>query len=265
MTDTMSFEGRTVLVTGSSTGIGRAIALGFAQAGGTIIAHWHSAPDAAKELVEEIGADRCRLVEADLTDVAAIRDMYRQVDGFSRGLDILVNNAATTGWTPDILQVSEDQWDAIMDTNLKGSFFSSIEAARRMRASGGGSIVNVSSNLAALAVPQLAIYGVSKGGINALTAHMSVELAPYGIRVNALAPGPTVVARTLRDDPDYRITWAGLVPLGRAAEANDMVGPALFLASDAARFVTGQVLYADGGWTKAGRTPSAQDIRKRAD
>jgi 3-oxoacyl-[acyl-carrier protein] reductase len=264
MTDIMSFEGRTVLVTGSSTGIGRAIALGFAHKGATIIAHWQTAPDAAKELVEEIGADRCRLVEADLTDVAAIRDMYLQVDGFG-GLDILVNNAATTGWTPDILQVSEDQWDAIMDTNLKGSFFSSIEAASRMRAVGGGSIVNVSSNVAALAVPQLAIYGVSKGGINALTAHMAVELAPYGIRVNALAPGPTAVARTLRDDPDYRITWAGLVPIGRAAEANDMVGPVLFLASDAARFVTGQVLYADGGWTKAGRTPSAEDIRKRAD
>ena len=186
-------------------------------------------------------------------------------DGIGRRLDILVNNAATTGWTPDILNVAEEEWDDIFDSNLKGSFFCSVEAARRMRVGGGGSIVNVSSNVAALAVPQLAIYGMSKGGINALTAHLAVELAPLGIRVNALAPGPTAVTRTLRDDPGFRGTWSPLVPIGRVAEVGDIVNPVLFLASEAARFVTGQVLYADGGWSKAGRTPSAEEIRRRAD
>lgn len=265
MTSSLSFEGRTVLVTGASTGIGQEIAVAFARTGAVIIAHWHSAPEAAYELQTELGADRCHVVHCDLRDVAAIREMYREVDAVGHGLDILVNNAAVTGWTPDILNVSEEDWDNIYDANLKGAFFSSIEAAKRMHASGGGSIVNVSSNVADLAVSQLAIYGASKGALNALTAHMAVELAPLRIRVNALAPGPTAVTRTLHDDPGYRSTWSPLVPIGRAAEPSDIVEPVLFLASEAARYVTGQVLRADGGWSRAGRSPSPEEIRVRVD
>jgi glucose 1-dehydrogenase len=253
---THQFGDRVALVTGSSTGIGRAIATGLANAGAALVAHWYTDPEGAHKLQREVGEDRCHLVYADLRNVVEIRRMYAEIDAW-RPVDILINNAAITGWTPDVLATSEEQWDAVVDTNLKGTFFCSIEAARRMRERGGGSIVNISSNTAALGVPQLAVYGASKGGVNALTMQLAVDLSPFGIRVNAVAPGPTTVARTLRDDPEYPRTWAPLVPLGRAAEVDDIVGPALFLASDSARFVTGQVLYADGGWSRAGRIPDA--------
>ena len=144
---------------------------------------------------------------------------------------------------------SEEIWDRVIDTNLKGTFFCSVEAARLMRAGGGGSIVNVSSVVAARGLRNLAAYAASKGGINALTIQLAVELAPDQIRVNAFAPGATNVQRNLDDDPSYRETWAPLIPLGRIAEPEDMVGPTVFLASEESSHVTGQLFYVDGGWT----------------
>jgi NAD(P)-dependent dehydrogenase (short-subunit alcohol dehydrogenase family) len=110
----------------------------------------------------------------------------------------------------------------------------------------------------------LAAYAASKGGINALTIQLAVELAPHGIRVNAFAPGATNVQRNLDDDPSYRETWAPLIPLGRVAEPEDMVGPAVFLASDESAHVTGQLFYVDGGWTAVGRFPESYvDVAER--
>jgi len=120
----------------------------------------------------------------------------------------------------------------------------------------GGSIINISTNCAALGVKNLIAYATSKGGIHALTKQLAVELAPFGIRVNTFAPGPTLVDRNLRDDPDYDQTWGKMVPLGRAAKPEEMVGAALFLASDASSYMTGQVFYVDGGWTVAGKIPT---------
>jgi glucose 1-dehydrogenase len=169
-------------------------------------------------------------------------------------LDILVNCAGVTGWM-DLADPSETTWDQVIDTNLKGTFFCSTEAARLMRTGGGGSIVNVSTVVAARALRNLAAYAASKGGINALTIQLAAELAPDRIRVNAFAPGATNVERNLADDPHYVEHWAPLIPLGRVAEPEDMVGPAVFLASDQSAYVTGQVLYVDGGWTVAGKYP----------
>jgi len=173
-----------------------------------------------------------------------------------------VNNAATTGWT-SVFDVTEEEWDRIIDTNLKGVFFCSVQAARMMRAqsggeggSGGGAIVNVSSNIAALGVKNLSVYATGKGGVHAMTRQLAVELAPHGIRVNTFAPGPTAVARNLEQDPDYRATWGRLVPAGRVADPAEMAGPAVFLASGDASYVTGQLFYADGGWSIAGQMPS---------
>jgi NAD(P)-dependent dehydrogenase (short-subunit alcohol dehydrogenase family) len=169
-------------------------------------------------------------------------------------LDVLVNCAGITGWM-NVFEPSEETWDRVIDTNLKGTFFCSTEAARLMRRSGGGSIVNVSTVVAARGMRNLSAYAASKGGINALTIQLAVELAPYHIRVNAFAPGATNVERNLADDPHYVETWAPLIPLGRVGEPEDMIGPAVFLASDESAYVTAQLFYVDGGWTAVGRFP----------
>jgi glucose 1-dehydrogenase/3-oxoacyl-[acyl-carrier protein] reductase len=188
----------------------------------------------------------------DVSQVAEVRELFDRLDR----LDVLVNCAGVTGWL-DLGDPSEETWDRVVDTNLKGTFFCSTAAARLMRAAGGGSIVNVSSVVAARALRNLAAYGASKGGINALTIQLAGELAADGIRVNAFAPGATNVERNLADDPRYLESWAPLIPLGRVAEPEDMVGPAVFFASDESAHVTGQVLYVDGGWTTVGHFPEA--------
>jgi NAD(P)-dependent dehydrogenase (short-subunit alcohol dehydrogenase family) len=124
-----------------------------------------------------------------------------------------------------------------------------------MRTHGGGSIVNVSTNCAALGVKNLVAYATSKAGIHGLTRQLAVELAPWKIRVNTFAPGPTQVERNLRDDPDYDRSWGSMTPMNRTALPEEMVGAALFLASEESSYMTGQVFYVDGGWTAQGRIP----------
>jgi NAD(P)-dependent dehydrogenase (short-subunit alcohol dehydrogenase family) len=240
--------GKVALVTGAGRGIGRALALGFAAAGALVHVNDLDAPDGTLAALPE---ERRGLALAyDVSDVGAIREMFGRLDR----LDVLVNCAGITGWI-DLGDPSEATWDQVIDTNLKGTFFCSTEAARLMRTGGGGSIVNVSTVVAARALRNLAAYAASKGGINALTIQLAAELAPDRIRVNAFAPGATNVERNLADDPTYVELWSPLIPLGRVAEPEDMVGPAVFLASDQSAYVTGQVLYVDGGWTVAGRYP----------
>jgi NAD(P)-dependent dehydrogenase (short-subunit alcohol dehydrogenase family) len=227
------------LVTGGSRGIGRAIAEGFTGEGATV-------------LVNHLDDDYEGGLRYDVSDVAQVRELFGRLEG----LDVLVNCAGITGWT-DLLAADEEQWDRVVDTNLKGTFFCSVEAAKLMREAGGGSIVNVSTVVAERGLRNLTAYAASKGGINALTIQLAVELAPYGIRVNTFAPGATNVERNLADDPAYLSTWAPLIPLGRVAEPEEMVGPAVFLASDESSFVTGQHFCVDGGWTVVGRFPDS--------
>ncbi len=139
----------------------------------------------------------------------------------------------------------------------KGTFFCSTEASRLMRAGGGGSIVNVSSVVGSRALRGLAAYGASKGGINALTVQLAGEFAADGIRDQRAFPrqAPRSVERNLADDPAYLESWAPLIPLGRVAEPEEMVGPAVFFASDDSAQVTGQLLFVDGGWTSVGKFP----------
>ncbi len=249
--------GKTALVTGAGRGIGRALALGLAAEGATV--HVNDLLDPS-DVVAELPEGRRGLALAyDVSDVAQVRELFARLDR----LDVLVNCAGVTGWV-DLEDPSEETWDRVIDTNLKGTFFCSTEASRLMRAGGGGSIVNVSSVVGGRAVRNLAAYGASKGGINALTIQLAGELAPYGIRVNAFAPGATNVARNLEDDPHYIESWAPLIPLGRVAEAADMVGPAVFFASDDSAHVTGQLLYVDGGWTSVAPFPTAYVDRARA-
>lgn len=254
---TPDLTGKVVLVTGASKGIGRTLALASAQAGADLIVNYHSdraGAESTASQIESLGR-KVITIRADISRVAEIERMFAEARGQFPRLDVLINNAALTGWGP-ALETSESKWDSVMDTNLKGTFFCSQAAAKWMIASQTqGSIVNVSTNCAALGVKNLVAYAVSKSGVHGLTCQLAIELAPHGIRVNCFAPGPTNVDRNLQDDPEYRNVWGAVVPMGRTAEPEEMIGPALFLAGKASSFITGQVFYADGGWSIFGRTP----------
>jgi NAD(P)-dependent dehydrogenase (short-subunit alcohol dehydrogenase family) len=245
-----------VLVTGASKGIGRALAIGCAAEGADVVVAYGGDAAGARQTADAVRAygRQAHVAAVDLARVSAIRKLVDDACDRLGRVDVLVNNAAVTGWSP-ALEVTEELWDSVVDTNLKGAFFCALESARRMRETGGGAIVNISSNIAALGVVNLSVYAASKGGIHALTRQLAVELAPYRIRVNTLAPGPTLVDRNLADEPGYDRVWGDVVPLGRAATPEEMVGPTVFLASSESEFVTGQLLYADGGWSIAGRIP----------
>ena len=178
-----------VLVTGASKGIGKALALGMAREGAHLLVNYHSDAAGAEQVVtaiQELGR-RAVAVRADISRVADIRSMFETVQREFGRIDVLVNNAGITGWT-SLFEITEAKWDHVIDTNLKGTFFCSLEAARMMRETGGGSIVNVSTNCAALGVKNLVAYATSKAGIHGLTKQLAVELAPYHIRVNTFAP-----------------------------------------------------------------------------
>ena len=233
-------DGKVALVTGAGRGIGRALAVGLAAEGALVHVTDLEAPEAQGGLA----------LACDISDREAVRSMFAQLDR----LDVLVNCAGIPGWI-DVADPDEATWDSVVDINLKGTFFCSTEAAALMRAGGGGSIVSISSVVAVRGLGGLSAYGATKGGINALTIQLAAELGPHGIRVNAVAPGATNTERNLADDPDYARVWAPLIPLGRIAEPEDIVGPVVFFASDESAHVTGQVLYVDGGWTAAGTAP----------
>jgi glucose 1-dehydrogenase len=249
-------EGKAALITGGGRGIGRALALGFAAEGAVV--HLVDLDDPGGVLAELPARARGLAFECDVSDVAQIRSAFARLDR----LDVLVNGAGVTGWL-DTADPSEETWDRVIATNLKGTFFCSTEAARLMRRAGGGSIVSISSVLGARGMPNSAAYAASKGGINALTIQLAIELAPHGIRVNAFAPGATNVERNLSEDPAYLEVWAPLIPLGRVAEPEEMVGPAVFLASDDSSHVTGQIFYVDGGWSSTASFPGSYVDRTR--
>ncbi|WP_274363197.1 SDR family NAD(P)-dependent oxidoreductase [Paenibacillus thermotolerans] len=254
----MKLRDKYVLVTGASKGIGKAIALGMAREGAHVAVNYNTDKAGADEVVDEITTmgRKSFAVQADISDVGKIKDMFRMIAENFGTLDVLINNAGITGWT-DLFEMKEEKWDQVIDTNLKGTFFCSLEAARMMKIAAGGSIVNISTICAELGVKNLIAYASSKGGIHAMTKQMAVELAPYNIRVNAFGPGATNVDRNLQDDPSYKSTWGAMVPLGRTGDPEDMVGPAVFLASDDSAYMTGQLFFVDGGWTVRGTIPES--------
>ncbi len=261
----MRLSGKTVLITGASKGIGRALALGCAREGADLILNYHSDRAGAAEAAAEIEAlgRRAFCIRADLSRVNQIQRMFAVARKKFARLDVLINNAGLTGWA-SFFDTTEEKWDVVLDTNLKGTFFCSLEAAKWMRdTKTAGSIVNVSTQCAELAVRNLVAYGTSKAGIHGMTKQLAVELAPLGIRVNTFAPGPVNVERNLADDPDYRRAWGAMIPLGRTAETSEMIGPAVFLASQESSYVTGQTFFVDGGWTVQGMVPRS-NVEKAA-
>ncbi len=245
--------GKVALVTGASRGIGAALAVGFAAAGADVAV-------SGREL--ERLSDTCRLIEAagrrawpvamDASSVASIEAGVASVLRHSGRIDLLVNNAGIEEVRPS-LQVDEDLWDRIVDTNLKGAFFTARAVGQAMAAGRKGAILNVASLTSEVGVPTATPYGSSKSGLLGMTRALATEWAPLGIRVNAIGPGyfRTALTDPFYADRNWQQAMLAKIPQGRFGQLDDLVGPAVFLCSDAARYVTGQCLYVDGGYLAA--------------
>ena len=247
MSSPFSLEGRTAIVTGANTGIGQAIAVALAQSGAKVAAVGRSAMNETMELIND--EDRVHPIRADLSDTANLAPLVDEAAEWGGGVDILVNNAGIIRRN-DALDFTEDDWDAVMDTNLKSAFFLSQAAARHMKPRGGGRIVNIASLLSFQGGIRIASYTASKSGLAGLTRLLACEWAPLGINVNAVAPGYVVTNNTqaLRDDPQRYQAILDRIPAGRWAKPADIAGAVVYLASDAASYVHGIVLPVDGGW-----------------
>jgi len=244
----MLLQGQAALVTGASRGIGKEIALELARNGCKVAVNYWNDPspfvDATVSEIRALGADVLP-IEADIRSSHQVSTMFQRViESFGR-LDILVNNAGVQTWKP-LLDVTEEEWDLVIDTNLKGCFLCTQQAARYMKERGGGSIVNLGSGCNKLAFPGLVAYTASKGGIEMFTKEAAVELGAYGIRVNCIAPGSIESDRTKTEDPDYAGTWSKMTPLGRVGTVADIAPTVVFLASKAASFISGQSIWIDG-------------------
>lgn len=246
-----SLDGRVVLVTGSSRGIGNAIALGLADAGATVVLNGlDEARLASAHAIagERIGADRVFARAFDVTDADAARDGIEWVERTVGPLDVLVNNAGVQHRVP-MLDLDVADWERVLRTNLTSAFLVGREAARVMIPRGRGSIINIASVQSDLARPTIAPYTASKGGIRNLTRSMTAEWAQHGLTINALAPGyiHTEMTQNLVDDTEFNAWILGRTPAHRWGTTADLVGPAIWLASDASTYVNGQVIFVDGG------------------
>jgi glucose 1-dehydrogenase len=247
----MRLAGKTALVTGSSQGIGEAVALRLAAEGADVVVHFRSHPEGAESVVERIAklGRRTVAIQADLRRVAEAQRLI--ADGVERlgSLDILVNNAGVEKHA-DFWDVSEADYDFVLDVNLKGVFFATQAFVRHLLAAKRpGKIINTSSVHEELPFPHFTPYSMSKGGLKMMTRTLAIELAPFGITANSIAPGAieTPINRKLLSDPEKLHALVGNIPLKRLGKPSDVAGVAAFLASSDADYITGATIVADGG------------------
>jgi len=253
---TADYTGTRVLITGSSRGIGFALARGFARAGAAVVLNARTeaqATDARDRLQDELTAGDTGSAHTsvfDVTDTEAVQSEITRLEEQLGPIDVLVNNAGIQRRGP-LEEMPVDDWNAVIATNLTGPFVVSQAVARPMLGRGAGVIINICSVQSALVRPSTASYAASKTGLVGLTRSMCAEWAPRGLRVNGLAPGylDTELNSVLTSDVAFTEWITGRTPARRWGEVDDIVGPALWLASDEARFVNGQIIYADGGIT----------------
>lgn len=242
-------SGRTALVTGANTGLGQAIAVGLAAAGADIVAVGRSAPTETAQMVQATGR-RLHAISADLSSIAPIGDVVAQAVQVAGAVDILINNAGIIRRN-DSLDFTEEDWDAVIDTNLKSAFFLSQAVARTwVDGDRGGKIINICSMLSFQGGIRVPSYTASKSGLAGLTRLLACEWAGKGINVNGIAPGYFATNNTeaLRADETRNRDILARIPAGRWGDPSDLAGAAVFLSSDAAAYVHGTVLAVDGGW-----------------
>ncbi|KZZ83072.1 MULTISPECIES: glucose 1-dehydrogenase [Bacillaceae] len=246
-----SLEGKTAIVTGAGKGIGRAIAIGFAEAGADVglIARTQQDLDEVKNVIEKDFGRKAYAIKADVTVREDIVSAFKSIQEKAGKLDILVNNAGMNIRTP-AAEVTDAEWDQIVNTNLKSAFMASQEAAKMMIES-GGRIINIASVAGHTALPTGVVYGATKAALIQMTKILAYEWGKHNIHVNALGPWyfETPLTEKLLQDEKYVQKLLSVTPLNRIGQLPELVGPAVFLASEAGNYVTGQTLFIDGGMT----------------
>ncbi len=246
----MELSGKVALVTGAQQGIGRAIAIAFAQAGADVGINFLDDLEAAKEVAAKVSATgrKAILIQGDVSQVSDTARMVERTVGELGRIDILVNNAGIFPRVP-FLDMQETDWDRVLDVNLKGAAFCAQATARAMIAAGTrGTVINIASRAMMGTSPKGAHYASSKGGVASLTRALALELAPFGIRVNAIAPGLVDTAQPRFGSTEQELQERGQkMPIGRMGQPEDIASVAVFLASDRSSFILGQTLHANGG------------------
>lgn len=246
----MRLEGKIAIVTGAASGIGRGIALRFAKEGVNVVVadvNLDGAKEVAKE-IEKLGRKALAL-KVDVSSSGDVDQMVKTtIEKFGK-LDILVNNAGVIVMKP-IVDMTEDDWDRVLDVNLKGVFLCTKRAVPEMLKQGKGKIINITSVAGQVGYANSSAYCASKGGIINLTRELALELSPKKINVNAIGPGviETAMTKSFLQDPEMRKMLLGMTPYGRVGQPADIAAAAVFLASDESDFVNGATLFVDGGW-----------------
>jgi glucose 1-dehydrogenase len=247
----MQLAGKTALVTGSSQGIGEAVAIRLAEEGADVVVNYHSHPEGANHVVDSIKklGRRCVAIGADLAQVEEVRHLVQESVQQLGPLDVLVNNAGIEV-NADFWKVTDTDYERVLAVNLKGVFFATQAFVQHLMDTGRpGKIINMSSVHEELPFPHFAAYCMSKGGMKMMTRTLAIELAPFGITINSIAPGAieTPINKKLLNDPAKLKGLIENIPLKRLGRPNDVAGTAAFLASGNADYITGTTIFVDGG------------------